>query len=113
MGYTKSMKSVQEQMEMELEQSTRPYALAAEAGRKLGEKIPISVGHFLLVKVYNNDIAKAEQFEAEISEKDEKIAYAMIFGKDIEQVERELGCGRERIDEGAVNVLEMLARYNN
>lgn len=113
MGYTKAKESIQEQMDKEIEESTKPYAAVAQAGRKLGEKIPISVGHFLLVTVHNNDIAKAEQFETEISKTDEKIAYAMIFGKNIEQVEKELNCERERIDEGAVNVLEMLARYNN
>lgn len=72
MGYTKAMKSIQEQMNKKIEKSSRPYALVAEAGRKVGEKMPISVGHFFLVKVYNKDIAEAEQFDTEISETDEK-----------------------------------------
>lgn len=44
MRYTKAKESIQEQMDKEIEESNKPYAVVAQAGRKLGEKYQYQSG---------------------------------------------------------------------
>lgn len=101
MGYKKARQKIQTDLDEFNDQLPRSVSIPINASRKIGNKIPMSLGTFLYTNVYTMHSDVAKEFDENLSEIDQQIGFAITFNKHIDTVEKALECDRERIDQGA------------